>query len=208
VKGVAIYIEGGGDSTDGKAQLRRGFEALFARQKEKARAKRMRWRLVLCGGRNSTADAFLVEDKTCNDQVVVLLVDSEAPITDQRPEGRIAHLRSRDRWDLRDEQAERIHLMTQCMEAWIVSDGDALKNYYGKDFQDSALPKRVPLDDEPKRTLCEALKTATKRTQKREYGKIKHAGELLQKIDPTKVEKRCTSFANLVTWLDQAISAA
>jgi hypothetical protein len=208
VKGVRIYIEGGGDSTNGKAQLRLGFEALLARQKGQARSKRMGWKLVLCGGRNATADAFLVEDQARTDEIVVLLVDSEDPIADQSPNGRVGHLRRRDGWPLQDYQADRVHLMTRCMEAWVVSDPEALKGYYGQHFQDSALPKRAVLDDEPKQALDEALHSATKRTQKGEYGKIKHAGDLLQKIDATKVAKRCTSFRQFVNWLERAIAGS
>jgi hypothetical protein len=52
VTSIAIYIEGGGDSTSSKAQLRQGFDALLAPQKDAARARKMHWKLVLCGGRN------------------------------------------------------------------------------------------------------------------------------------------------------------
>ena len=53
--GIAIYIEGGGDSSSGKAQLRMGFDALLHPQKNAARARKMGWKLVLCGGRNATS---------------------------------------------------------------------------------------------------------------------------------------------------------
>jgi hypothetical protein len=207
VKGIVIYIEGGGDSTDGKAQLRRGFDALLTPQKGKARTKNLHWNIVTCGGRNATADAFLWRSKTSTDEVVVLLVDSEEQVADQTPAGRISHLRRRDpKWSLSDDQAEKVHLMTQCMEAWIVADPEALAAYYGKQFQISSLPKRTCLDDEPKDALYTALDAATRHTQKGSYAKIKHAGHLLQKIDASKISKRCTSFRQFVTWLDQAIA--
>lgn len=37
---IAIYVEGGGDSTDQKGELRRGFDALFKAAKSRAREKR------------------------------------------------------------------------------------------------------------------------------------------------------------------------
>lgn len=55
---IALYIEGGGDSGAGKAALRQGFDELLSTQKNAARARRMNWRTVLCGGRNATFDAF------------------------------------------------------------------------------------------------------------------------------------------------------
>lgn len=96
--------------------------------------------------------------------------------------------------------------MAQCMEAWIVADPEALAAYYGQQFQTSSLPKRTCLDDEAKDAVYSALDAATRHTQKGSYGKIKHAGHLLQKIDASKVSKRCTSFRQFVTWLDQAIT--
>lgn len=78
--GIAIYIEGGGDSRDSKAQLRQGFEALLEPQKHAARIRRLRWKLVLCGGRNATFDAFQHATATAGSEIVVLLVDAEAPV--------------------------------------------------------------------------------------------------------------------------------
>lgn len=205
---IAIYIEGGGDSTSGKAQLRQGFDALLAPQKDAARARQMRWKLVLCGSRNATYDAFQHATKTAGSEIVVLLVDAEEPVATSTPAGRATHLATRDGWNLAGVTAERIHLMTQCMEAWVIADAGALAAFYGQGFRPGALPKRNVLDDEPKASLYTALEAATKHTQKGSYGKIKHASELLKRIRPAIVATRCTSFQDFTKGLDAAIAGA
>jgi hypothetical protein len=208
VTGIAIYIEGGGDGRDGKAQLRLGFDALLEPQKSAARARKMRWKLVLCGGRDATFDAFQHATKTAVSEIVVLLVDAEEPVATSTPAGRAAHLATRDGWDLDGVAAEHLHLMTQCMEAWIIADADMLAVFYGKDFHRGALPKRKVLDDEPKASLYAVLEAATKATQKGSYGKIKHASELLRRVKPTIIATRCVSFQDFTRWLDAAITGA
>jgi hypothetical protein len=203
---IAIYVEGGGDSEAGKAALRQGFDDLLATQKNAARERRMRWKTVLCGGRNPTFDAFLNATNKRTADFVVLVVDAEDPVTTPTPEGRVAHLANRDGWKFEGIEAARVHLMTQCMEAWVVADPDKLAEYYGQGFHAKALPKRALLDAEPKASLYKALESATKGTQKGSYGKIKHASELLKRIRPSVLAARCSSFRQLTQWLDVAIS--
>lgn len=114
----------------------------------------------------------------------------------------------KDRWELGAVAAERVHLMTQCMEAWIVADTEMLAAFYGKSFRAGALPKRTVLDDEPKDSLYSALRAASNDTQKGAYSKIKHASELLKRVRPDKVATRCASFQHFTSWLDIAISGA
>jgi hypothetical protein len=199
--GIAIYIEGGGDGANSRAQLRQGFDGLLAAQKERARRARVPWKLVLCGGRNETFDKFQYACRVSSADVIGLLVDAEAPVKAASDEGRVAHLAARDGWSI-TSPAARVHLMTQCMEAWIVADATALGQFYGKGFHMGALPTRARLDDEPKALLYRSLDDATRRTTKGSYGKIKHASELLKRIAPAKVAARCESFRHFVAWLD------
>lgn len=203
---IAIYVEGGGDSAGGRALLRQGFDALLERQKTAARARRIGWKLVPCGSRNATFDRFQHAAKTQDSEIVALLVDAEAPVANATPAGRVGHLSRRDRWALEDAAAECIHLMTQCMEAWIIADAETLDGYYGKAFRGAALPRRTVLDDEPKDSLYSALNAATKDTSKGTYSKIKHASELLKRVRPAVVAARCASFRHFTGWLDFAIT--
>ena len=206
--GIAIYVEGGGDSRDGKAELRQGFDALLDSQKNAARVRKLGWKLVLCGGRNATFDAFQRATNNARSEIVAMLVDAEQPVVSSTPHGRLAHLKARDRWDLRDVIADHVHVMTQCMEAWIVADPEALAAFYRKGFHPGALPRRAELDDEPKESVYSALHAATKDTQKGSYGKIKHASELLKRLRPAIVATRCASFRTFKEWLDTAIRGA
>jgi hypothetical protein len=191
VSGVTIYMEGGGDSKDQKAQLRQGMSQFLATLKEKARAKNWKWKLTLCGGRQTAYEAFLNgRRQPAAGELIVLLVDSEAPVT---AASRAAHLRARvgDGWDLTGVPEDHIHLMVQAMEAWIVADPEALADYYGQKFQRNALPTRPNLEEEPKADCANKLSAATRPTQKGEYQKIRHAADLLARISSEKVRSRC-----------------
>jgi len=213
VKGIAIYAEGGGDHPG--PELRFGFDTLLKAQKEAARERRLRWRMVLCGRRQATCDAFLDAVRTEPEVVNVLLVDSEAPVAaetgDAREDAaaRRQHLKARDGWNLDVVDAERVHLMVQCMEAWIVADPGALAAFYGQHFKSNALPTRSNLEEEPKQDLYNKLTKATddRRLSKGPYGKIQHASELLKRIDSAKVAARCPRFATFTRWLDATIAA-
>jgi len=191
VSGLTIYMEGGGDSKDQKAQLRQGMSQFLVVLKEKARAKNWKWKLTPCGGRQAAYEAFLnARRRPMDGEMIVLLVDSEAPVT---AVGRAAHLRQRvgDGWDLMGVPEDHVHLMVQAMEAWIVADPQVLADYYGQNFLRRALPTRQNLEEEPKTDCANKLSTATRPTQKGEYQKIRHAADLLARISSEKVRARC-----------------
>lgn len=219
MKRVLIYIEGGGDSTDQKAALRRGFDDLFQAQKDAARARRLGWSIVLCGSRGATFKRFAAAVRDADPETLcVLLVDSEEGLAaevsgeDQRnADTRVKHLIERDHWQLMGIDAESVHLMVQCMEAWLVADPEALAAYYGQGFHASCLPARNNLEEEPKLELFKKLSAATKTSTCGEYSssnhaKIKHAARLLELIDPRKVAARCPRFATFTTFLDRKIN--
>ncbi|MBI4819692.1 MAG: DUF4276 family protein [Deltaproteobacteria bacterium] len=212
---IKIFVEGGGDTNaSGRAELRVAFDTLIGAQKDAARKKRMKWDTVFCGGRNETAAEFANALKRKDADFVVLVVDAEDEVssaTPSRPTAveRVKHLEKRDGIErLTGASAEQVHLMTRCMEAWVFADGEKVAEFYGKDFNANALPKRAVLDEEPKPTLYAAIEKATKDTKKGSYGKVKHGSALLKAVRPAKVAERCVSFQQFTQWLDAAIGGA
>lgn len=218
---VAIYVEGGGTTVEQRASLRRGFDELFKKEKLDSSKKKVSLRFVLCGGRQEAYEAFRNALTNEANAISALLVDSEtavAPVpadTAQDPQIRVIHLGKKegadgrgqgDNWDLSTAQPERVHLMAQCMETWIVSDPETLKKFYGQGFKADKLPKRPNLEEEPKRDLYAKLESATKDTKtKGVYTKLKHASELLQRIDRTKIAQCCPRFTLFQSWLNLSI---
>lgn len=217
---IAVYVEGGGDTAGQKAELRQGFDALFAREKSKAAEKSGSLRFICCGGRREAYEAFMYAVAVKPHLVNALLVDSETSIAPipadhgQDAQVRLNHLSQTratdsrgqgDGWQFTGVPPERIHLMVQCMEAWIVSDPDALEGFYKQEFRRARLPARNNLEDEPKIDVYAKLGAATANTQKGQYAKIRHASKILLLIDPEKVGDRCPRFSIFRDWLNESI---
>ena len=182
-------MEGGGQTSRTRAILRRGMEVFLASVKEACRKRRWRWTLVCCGSRNEACKRFRNARAERESGIVVLLVDSEARVSGRSA---IAHLAARDKWDLQGVDEDFVHLMAQTMETWIVADQRALDRYYRQGFQSSALSFHGQnLEEVGKVDIARALNRATERTQKGRYRKIGHASDLLQRIDPMTVRRRC-----------------
>ena len=187
VSGVEIYMEGGGSGADTKAALRRGMDALLGPLKQAARKKSMGWKVVCCGPRDVALRSFRNAARNAGAAIVLLLVDAEGPVSMEPG----AHLKARDGWDMADVGAGSVHLMVQTMEAWIVADVDALDRYYGQGFRAGLLPKGADLESVAKSEIERSLHRATEHTSKRRYHKIKHASDLLQRVDAEEVKARC-----------------
>jgi hypothetical protein len=180
--GVQVFVEG----APGPAlsiECRRAFSKLL----DRADFCRARPTFIACGSRQRAFEKFVSEYKNaaCN---ALLLVDSEGPVSQDSPWD---HVRQRvgDGWTrpahARDED---LHFMVECMESWIVADRDALRSYYGKTLQESALPARPEVEDVPKRDLYEALKRATRQMG---YGKGADSFKLLMRVDPRVLRDAC-----------------
>jgi hypothetical protein len=201
VKGIAIYVEGGGSGALEQKALREGFQAFFSSLCSLARRKRLHWKVVPCGSRDKTLECFSVACRTRPDLFNVLLIDSDVPV--QQP---AEHLRRSTRIDLSTVTNEQLHLMVQVMETWLLADRDALAKYYKKGFRMSALPDSREPEDIPKAKVLSSLDDATRDTQKRRYHKIWHARDLLTQIDTQKVRAACRHCERLFGMLEQAIA--
>ena len=204
MSGIAIYMEGGGEGNATKATLRQGMDTFLQPLKEAARAKALPWKLVCCGPRNEAFQRFQNAVNSGDDAVSVLLVDAEGPVNQSARR----HLRDRDQWNLSFAPEETIHLMVQAMETWIVADSETLKSYYGQGFRENRLPRATNLESVPKTDVENSLREATERTQKKNYHKIRHAGDLLKLIDVESVKARCDHCQRLFDDLGQIVDAA
>ena len=201
---IAIFMEGGGQRKESQAMLRAGMEEFLRELKETARAKSWRWKLSCNGNRNAAFKRFDNARRRGTHTLVVLLVDSEGPVRGSPRD----HLSAKDGWNMRDSKDVAIHLMAQTMETWIIADSEALANYYGQNFARNALPQSDDLEKVSKVDVEQALKRATRKTQKGAYHKIEHAGDLLELIEPQKAQEKCRHCERLFSVLNRAMAGA
>lgn len=188
---VKLYVEGGGDSNGLRTACRKGFTTFLTKAGLKNRP-----RIVACGGRQNAFEDYCTAIK--NGEDAILLVDSEDPVLDQHCQGQQSewnpweHLRTRpgDGWRKPAKVADTdCHLMTQCMESWLLADRETLKSFFGQGFKDSQLPapNRSP-EGIRKAEVYQALARATKDCKtKNAYGKGEHSFLLLELLDAQKV---------------------
>jgi len=201
VKGIRIYVEGGGDSRDGKRAVRQAFSGFLRDLRDLAQSKRVEWDIIACGGRGRAYDRFVQAQGDHPDALCILLVDSEGPVNAAAR----AHLRSREPWEcLGDDDA--YHLMVQAMEAWLIADLEALSEYYGQGFRRGSLPRRRDVEAIPKDQLEPKLRAASHATQKGEHHKIRHAAPLLERLDPAKVRTRASHCDRLFRTLESKLA--
>ena len=145
-------------------------------------------RIVASGSRQEAFDDFCeAVHRPENYDFIVLLVDSEGPVA--RGSSPKQHLKTRDSWNQPSGATDdQVHLMVQCMEAWFLADKDSLAAYYGNGFNQNALPARQDIENIAKNDVLNGLKSATRScVPKGEYGKGRHAFDILARIDPVKV---------------------
>ena len=144
-------------------------------------------RIVASGSRNRAYKDFCTAlKKAADNEFVVLLVDSEAPVTtDQGP---WSHLKGRDHWDQPEKASDdNVHLMVQCMEAWFIADRGTLAKCFGQQFNANALPAREDVENISKPDLESRLNNATRAANKGKYDKGRDSFDILAKINPQKV---------------------
>ena len=199
---IVIFMEGGGRGKESRAKLRNGMNAFLKELKETAQEKSWSLRPLCSGNRNDAFKDFEIVRRSGGHTLVVLLVDAEGPVSASPRE----HLFAKEGWNMRDSNEDAIHLMAQTMETWILADSEALAKYYGQNFARNALPKSDDLEKVSKIDVEQALKQATRKTQKGAYHKTKHASDLLKLIDPQKVREKCRHCDRLFSVLNRVMA--
>ena len=184
--GVRVFVEGGGNNNPALViEARTAFNKLF----ERAGLRGQMPRPIPCGGRGCAFDQFVTARKEDGDDSV-LLVDSEGPVAGSSP---WAHVRGRkgDGWQRPPGATdEDLHLMVECMEAWLVADRAALRGVFsrGDALNEKALPARAP-EDIPKADLLAARARATAGRDR--YDKGSHSFKALEQVDPAALRAAC-----------------
>lgn len=214
VVGIRIFIEGGGDSEITKSKLRKGFSTFLKPLVDLIRQNKntIAWRgVVPCGRRTAAYRDFCIALKQFPNDLNILLVDSEESLPEKCSDPKRRnweHLAKRegDQWEcpvgIDDSQC---FLMIECMETWLVADRAALVKFYGKELNEKALPANRNLESVPKHTIADALKQATKKTQKGEYHKINHAFEIMELLNVATVRSAVPSCERLFAELETRI---
>jgi len=81
VKEIRIYVEGGGEE-ETKSEIRRGFRGFLKHINALAKEKKNTPKVIACGSRDSTFEAFSIAMKSDPHSFSILLVDSDATVTD------------------------------------------------------------------------------------------------------------------------------
>ena len=201
VRTVKLFVEGGGDSKPLRTECRTAFNSFL----QKAGLSGYMPRVVASGSRNAAYSDYCTAIK--NGENAVLLVDSESEIITQKDNANSIpanktiynpwyHLTNRktvtrelaDHWEKpAGASDDDCHLMVQSMESWFLADIDALKTYYGNEFNEKSLLNRKDIESIPKKSVFAALNVATQNTQKGSYNKGKHSFDILSIIDSNKV---------------------
>ena len=208
-KSIAIYIEGGGDTTQTLTPFRTGMSEFLKPVVDEVRKKRILWSVIPCGGRKQAYDAFVDALKNEPETFNVLLVDSEDAVAITVSPW--DHLKNRqgDGWEKpAGTDDARCQMMVVCMEAWFLADPAALKEYFGGNFDSKKLPPANQAETRTKTVISDALKQATKPTKAEEYKKIRDGAKLLGKVDSAEVRKHCKWCDRLFKMLAAEIGVA
>ncbi len=193
-----VYIEGA-DSKEDKIRAREGFRKLL----EEAGFSGRMPRTIACGSRDATFDDFKTAHAVSSpSDYVGMLVDSEGPLADL--EKTWEHLKTRDNWDKPGGAVdEQVLFMTTCMESWMVADREALREHYGHDLQENALPPLFNLEQRNRHDVQSQLAHAT-RNCSNAYSKGKRSYQVLEVLR-ARVLQSLPSFARAVRILNNGL---
>ena len=187
-----IYLEGGGESKELHARCREGFRRLLEHCGFQGRMPR----LVACGGRDAAFGDFTFAHADGAAYFVAMWIDSEDTMANL--ESTWAHLKARDDWNQPAEaHDEQVLFMTTCMETWLVTDRTALREHFGHQLQEAALPPLNDLERRDRGDVQEKLAHAT-RDCSNTYAKGKRSFEILGKLSPAILEQHLPSFARIL----------
>ena len=162
---IKLYVEGGGKGSHKLAtiKLQQGFDAFFRDLKNAARAKKISFKIIPSSNTQTTYEDFLISVRNSPQSFNLLLVDSDEAIAENET-ARDFLQKKYKKWLLKTIKDEQCHLMVRIMESWFIADVEALKEFYGREFKESAIPKNRNVESIEKERVESSLKTATVKT--------------------------------------------
>ncbi|MCX6594703.1 MAG: DUF4276 family protein [Acidobacteria bacterium] len=197
---VTLFVEGGAPPDQNGRSQGRAFNRLCARAVKTLLGKVSKRHIdvVPCGPNRNAIEQFRSALEGQQYELPVLLVDSEGPVR-TNPLAHIAQLNSIVPGLLNEDQ---VHLMVQLMEAWLLSDPDALHLYFGRGFRKREVPS-VELEEIPKASIESALAEASASCDSPyiagQHGR--RAFEILATVDPQKLQAACPSAKRFFDYL-------
>ena len=131
-------------------------------------------------------------------EILLLLVDSEGPVSPNHSAWQHLKARPEDNWDKPPEASDNgAFLMVQFMETWFLADRNALQSAFKQNFNGNALRAWADLENVPKNTVLDALKRASND----HYEKGDVSFRLLATMDPNLVAAACPHAKDLLDYL-------
>ena len=177
---VRVYVEGGAEGKTADSDFRRGWKKFLLELHELARDNGYHSLEIVRGkGRARTFSLFAKHKNSYPQDLCVLLADSETAVPAGADVWSIVANRPGDKWQRPAWATEKhLYLMVHFVETWLLTDQDALQQYFKKAFKKDPLPKSN-LEARSKADIEAALKKATN-------GAYRHgqAHEVIELVDP------------------------
>ena len=185
---VRVYIEGGAEGGVGDNDFRRGWKVFLRELHDIARNSGYHSLEIVRGkGRATTFRRFKKHRISYPNDLCVLLVDSETAVPEGTSVWHIVANRKGDNWTRPPWATERhLYLMVHFVETWLLTDPDALLQYFKQGFVQKCLPKRN-IEDRSKKEIEDSLKRATKLSRKGPY-RHGQAHEIIGLVAPDRVK--------------------
>lgn len=183
---VRVYIEGGATGKTADSDFRRGWKQFLSGLHELAREHGYHSLEIVRGKARGNAFNLFVKHKEIRPHdLLVLLADSETTVPSNTNVWKI--VRDRDKWQKPVWATDRhLYLMVHFVETWLLTDQEALKQFFKQGLNLKALPTSN-LEDRSKMEIEKALKQATKETKKGPYTHGQ-AHEIIALVNPENVK--------------------
>jgi len=183
---VRIYIEGGAEGRTADSDFRRGWKKFLIEIHELARDQGYHSLEVVRGkGRGNAFSRFAKHKNDCPDDLCVLLADSEVAVPANANVWKV--VATRDKWEQPSWATDRhLYLMVHFVETWLLTDQDALQEFFNGNLNLKVLPT-TNLESRSKKDIEDALGRATRNTKKGPY-RHGQAHEIMEIVSPTRVK--------------------